>query len=161
VYLVAGRYMFYRVLQLIAAVVAAGILCAASSDDRELVVDSMVGLDVDAHVESADTREPLEDVEIVFRDIGLDDQVGGKGVEKPVGKTKVDGSYRGLFTYLWGRHYKGGKPMYADTPRRFDLVFRQAGFAPETLEFDLDKLTASPDGTYLVKVEVRPSRADN
>jgi hypothetical protein len=153
--------MLYRVLRIIVAVIAAGILCAASPDDRELVVDSMVGLDVDAHVESADTKEPLEDVEIVFRDIGLDDQVGGKGVEKPVGKTKADGSYRGLFTYLWGRHYKGGKPMYADTPRRFDLVFRQAGFAPETLEFDLDKLTPSPSRTCDIKVQVLLSRADN
>lgn len=135
------------------------ICCAvfASACPKMLAVDSMIALDIDARVQAADTGDGIDGVEMFFRDISLDKS--GTGVERRVGTTDQAGSYKGTFGYSWGREIRGNPPPRPLRQRKFELLFRRAGFREGAVSFDLDSLPSPAVNTYGVRAEVRLSRS--
>jgi hypothetical protein len=129
----------------------------ASACPKILAVDALIALEIDARVEAADTGGGVDGVEILFRNISIDES--RPGAETRVGATDPTGSYKGMFDYAWGVEIRGNPPPRPVLQRKFELVFRRPGFREQAVIFDLDSLPSHGVNTYGVRADVRLPRS--
>ena len=147
------RFPTPRTLPILACLLASG--CATVRH-----VDSVVSLAINARAHTiAGAR--LDDVQIDFRDVGLDEHWGGKGVQKSIGRTDAEGQFTGTYFYSWGNTYRNGRleRSAATRARTFELVFTKSGFEQSVRLFDLDSLPGTGAERKIdVDVELLPRR---
>ena len=97
-------------------------------------------------------EKPLEDVEIFFLDLSLDQWVAGS--EEPIllGGTDSNGYFSGLFPYTWGyiaRESRSDASILEN--RKFQIILKKEGFNTVTLDFKITE-TATADWETIVEL---------